>query len=138
MVKPLIDALGGCWDYCKKKVAVNLKHKEPEKQQMNPINGDLFLTYNRPLMKFYSSFSTEFSFQVPRYQEAMKSAFPRAMPISTKTAKTTYMYSYGDYEQGPHPSLFICQLFPCKLLTAISIQDSLHESNSNIKKTRKI
>ena len=59
----------------------NPKKGEPERPQSSPVNADTFLSYNRPLMKFYKSSTSEFSTSAPKCQDTFKSYFHKAIPV---------------------------------------------------------
>ena len=72
MSLPPVDEINARWKALENKAEDNPHSEDPDKLRSTPDNTDTFLPYNRPLMKFYRTTSSEFSTAAPKCQDSFK------------------------------------------------------------------
>ena len=116
------------WKALENKAEGNLCSEDTDKFRSTPYNSNTFLPYNRPLMKFYKTTTSEFSTVAPKCQDSFKgsctrsSTTPSSVSIPAKQCMTMEAIKREPVQMLGFVSLFLNTLEKC----AAGIEDIVH------------
>ena len=119
MSLPPVDEINARWKALENKAEGNPRSEDSDKLRFTLYNTDTFLPYNRPLMKFYRTTSSEFSTAAPKCQDSFKgicsrsSSTPSSVSIPSKQCMAMEAVKREHVQMLGFVSLFLKTLEKC-------------------------